>query len=253
MAVDHRASKASVSSPADIPFLKNDIGFDQEGDPFIVNTPQALCCNCGTRSALQGIDTHFEKKAVFSTNFDDRQTIALALPYCAVCADRVGKYPTSRAIVFLIGFVLWFVASMGLVTVFPGRYAWMRLIEMLLPMVPVVLLFRALGRPKAPMTARYAPVKIKEFEGQSNSVRYGGASLWVITAIAGLLGAVIRMLSNKNPNAIEVLSIKFSNADYAKAFRKDEKPILWLEGGKDLLVEGKSSPARHVQSKWRDM
>lgn len=220
MALDQAARRTSTSSRPDIPFLTNDIGFDHEGDPFIVNTPQAQCCNCGTASGLECIQTHFEKKAVFSTNYDDRQAIALALPYCAVCAKRVGKFPTSRALVFLVGFVLWFVAAMGLVMTVPGRHAWIRFVEVLLPIVPIVLLFRFIGKPKAPMTARYAPVKIKEFDGQSNAVRYGGLSLWIITAIAGLLGALHRMVSSKDPNAIETLSIRFSNVAYAKSFRK---------------------------------
>lgn len=214
------AGQAEAKPQVKLPVLENAIGMDGSQDTVTIYTPQSHCCNCGTRAGLTPIDTRFIQKSKYSTNFDNRLYFDLALPYCKSCAKSANKYPVSSIIPFLVGFVLWTVIVFGLMAVLPmPKYAVLRMLEVFGPIVPVVLLFRWLASPKAPQTSKYTPVQIKEFSGQTNAVRYGGVSAFVITGIAALVGMITRAISGKDHRAIERLSFKFSNLLYAKAFQ----------------------------------
>lgn len=213
---------ANANAPTSVTAsLENEAGFDADGEPFIVSTPDSPCCNCGTQAGLAPVPTHYVKAAKFSTNLDDRPWFDLELPYCQRCAARVGKYSAATVLRILVGFVLWGGSLMGLAVMLPtGAPAWLRWFVFVPPVVLVWLAFRLWDRPSAPMTAKWFPVRIREYSGHPRQVRYAGISAFVLSGIAAVVGSVTHKLSGKNPNAIYKLTFQFSNPKYAAAFAK---------------------------------
>ncbi len=210
------------------PTVSNEIGRTVNGDPFIVQTPQGFCCNCGSEDHISTIETGFVKHLVFSTRFDKEKTIALDLPYCAECADSVGKYPMSRALKWLLAICIWF-AGFFLILVktnLPQQNLFVRLLLVCLPLIPGVLVFNWIGRPKAPKTSACTPVKIREFSRNPHSVRNEGRAMLIVSAIAALLGKIFKKLNQDDPNKIRTISMKFSNPAYAKEFKKNNKSYI---------------------------
>ena len=224
------ASAAEIKEATEkvVPIVSNEIGTTINGDPFLVQTPQSFCCNCGVKTAVTTIETDFFRDLIFSTRFEKDKAILLALPYCPECAEGVGRYPMSSPLKWLLAFCVYFGFQMLITSQVnvSQKYLIVRLLFLLAPIVPSVLVFRWMGQPKAPKTSSYTPVKIKEFSRNPNSTRYEGQGLVFISAIAAVLGVLFKHLSKQNPDKIKKLTIKFSNPAYAKEFRKKNKNFI---------------------------
>ncbi|MET3107531.1 hypothetical protein AAKU67_002026 [Oxalobacteraceae bacterium GrIS 2.11] len=223
-AVADDKSKPTVNAP---PAIANELGTTVHGDPFIVHSPQSFCCNCGEQSRVKTIGTDFVKHLLFSTRFEDEKVITLALPYCPVCAQSVGKYPMSSGLKGLLVFCVWFAAFFTLALKNVGNHSVLiRLMIFVLPFIPAAGLNFWMGRPKAPQTSKYTPVIIKEYSRNPNSVRNEGRAMLIISAIAAGLGAIFKRVSQHDPDQIKRFTMKFSNPAYAKAFKKCNKNFI---------------------------
>lgn len=198
----------------------NEIGTTIEDGPFFVQTPQSMCCNCGTKTAVSAIATPFAKNLLLSTRSESGHQIELDLPYCPTCADSIGKYPLSSGLKGLIGFCIWLLIFMWLASTFnlPHQPLTMRLLAVAAPLIPVWLALLWIGKPKAPMTSKFRPVIINEYARNPNATRPQGRAL--------LLAWFYRKLSRQDPDKIKRISMKFSNPGYAKAFRKANKAFI---------------------------
>jgi hypothetical protein len=95
-----------------------------------------------------------------------------------------------------------------------------------LPVIPAVVAFKFIGRPRSPKTSACTPVIIKEFSRNPNSVRNEGRGMILISAIAALLGHIFKKLNDHDPEKIYKFSIKFSNRSYGKEFKKKNKNFI---------------------------
>jgi len=219
-----------VKEPVPIRSLSvtNEVGTTVSGDPFFVQTPEDLCCNCGTRHDVSLLETRFVKHLVFSTRFESEQEIALDLPYCPSCAEQVGNYPMTPALKWLIAFGIWFMGLMLLMSQFalPQKYVAVRMLLLIVPLIPAALAFRWIGKPTAPQTSKYTPVIIKEYSRNPNATRQEGRAMVLVSIIAQLLGWFYKKVSDHDPDRIKVLTMKFSNRDYARAFKKINKSFI---------------------------
>ena len=208
--------------------VSNEIGTTTNGDPFLVKTPQSFCCNCGETSGIATIETEFYKHLVYSTRFENDKAILLALPYCPDCADSVGQYPMSNGLKWLLAFCVWFgTFFLFMSQINPAQHnLFVRLLILLLPIVPAVVLFKWIGRPKAPKTSNCTPVIIKEFSRNPNSTRNEGRGMLIASAIAALLGAIFKRLTKEDSDRIKLISVKFSNRAYEKEFKKNNKSFI---------------------------
>jgi hypothetical protein len=208
--------------------VSNEIGTTTNGDPFLVKTPQSFCCNCGEASDIATIETEFYKQLVYSTRFEKDKAILLALPYCPNCADSVGQYPMSSGLKWLLAFCAWFgVFFLMMSQINPAQHnLFVRLLFLLLPIVPAVVLFKWIGRPKAPKTSNCTPVIIKEFSRNPNSTRNEGRAMLIASAIAALLGTIFKRLTNADSDRIKLISMRFSNRAYEKEFKKNNKSFI---------------------------
>jgi len=208
--------------------VTNEIGTTIQDDPFFVQTPQSMCCNCGTKTAISAVATPFVKHLVFSTRFEKEHQIELDLPYCPTCADSIGKYPISSPLQWLIGFCIWMLVFMWLASTFnlPQKPLVMRLLASVVPLIPALLALRWIGKPKAPMTSKYTPVIIKEYSRNPNSTRQEGRAMLLVSVLAQMLGWFYKKVSRHDPDKIKLITMKFSNPVYAKAFRKANKTFV---------------------------
>jgi len=221
---------ADVKEPVPIKSLSvtNEVGTTVNGDPFFVQTPEDLCCNCGTRDEVSLIETRFVRHLMFSTRFEKEQEIALELPYCPVCAEQVGKYPMSSALKWLIAIGIWYLGMLWLVAQFayPLKPFPVRMLFLIVPLIPGALVFRWIGKPAAPQTSKYTPVIIREYSRNPNSTRHEGRAMLLVSMIAQVIGWFYKKVSDHDPDRIKVLTMKLSNRDYAKAFRKVNKSFI---------------------------
>jgi hypothetical protein len=200
-----------------VPVVANDVGYDHDGESFLVYTPQTHCCNCGKREALLTIDTHFVEAA--DTAYTEQRAILLSLPYCAPCGKRANKYPISGPFKVVIGFAIWILLTMGLALNLPiDLPQWARILMLIVPIAAVVAFFYVIGRPKAPMTARYSPVRIKQYGGRPGAARAIGTTALFLALVHGLAKLLTRLITRKDPHATGRLNFSFSNPTYAKAF-----------------------------------
>jgi len=208
--------------------VTNEIGTTIQDGPFFVQTPQSICCNCGTKTAISAVATPFVKHLVFSTRFEHEKQIELDLPYCPTCADGIGKYPISTGLQWLIGFGIWLLLFMWLASTYNVAHKplTMRLLAVVGPLIPALLALRWIGRPKAPMTSKYTPVIIKEYARNPNSTRQEGRAMLPVSVLAQMLGWFYKKLSRHDPDKIKCITMKFSNPAYAKAFRKANKAFV---------------------------
>jgi len=206
----------------------NEIGTTVKDSPFFVLTPQDICCNCGTKTAVSAIATPFVKHLQFSTRFENEHMIELDLPYCPTCSESVGKYPMSAGLKWLIGFVIWITAFMWVAATFniPQKHLMIRLLAPLLSLIPAMLVTGWISKPKKPMTSKYTPVIIKEFSRNPNSTRQEGRAMLFVSLLAQILGFFYKKLSKHDPDKISVLTMKFSNSAYGKLFKKANKAFI---------------------------
>jgi hypothetical protein len=200
-----------------VPVVANEAGYDHDGESFLIYTLQTHCCNCGKRDALLTIDTHFVEAT--DTVYTEQRTMRLALPYCKPCGNRANKYPVSSALKVVVGFAIWLGLLMVLAISLPlNAPQVVRILTVVLSIAAVVALFHFIGRPKAPMTSNYTPVKIKQFGGRPGAARAWGSAALFLAQVHGIAKLLTRVVTSKDPNATGKLNFSFSNPTYAKAF-----------------------------------
>ena len=204
------------------PVLTNEIGITVKGNPFFVQTPQEMCCNCATRSTVSPIETPFVKNLVFSSRFEGEHQFQLDLPYCPTCAESIGKYPMRSALKWLIGCCIWFLVFMWLALTFnlPQKPLLIKLLILTVPLIPAILAIHWTGKPKAPMTSKYTPVMIKEYSRNSDATRPEGRAMLLVW------GWLVKKFGKPDQDKIRQLSMKFSNPDYRRAFRKANRTFI---------------------------
>lgn len=210
------------------PAIVNEIGTTTSDQPFFIQTPQGMCCNCGRTEHVDTVQTYFYKPLKYSTRFEEESAIALDLPYCPLCANSVGKYPMSAGLRWLIGFSMWFVIFMVLIIKLDlGQTGGLtKMVVMGLAMLPGYLLLRWIGMPSKPQTSKYTPVIVKEFARNPNSARNEGKGMLIATLLAQLLGMLVKKFSAQNSDRIEKVTMVFSNAAYGNAFKKVNKKFI---------------------------
>lgn len=200
-----------------VPVAVNEVGYDHDGETFLVYTPQTHCCNCGKSEALDAIDTHYIEAA--DTAYTEQRTMQLSLPYCAPCGKRANKYPVSSALKIVIGFAIWIGLTMGMAMSFPPDSPLaVRILTLVLPLAAVIALFYFMGRPKPPMTSGYTPVKVRQYGGRPGAARAAGSAALFLLLAHILAKLLTRLVTHKDPNATGKLHFRFSNPTYAKAF-----------------------------------
>lgn len=243
--LDPEATPAAGSAPADrsvdadkdaakettsrlVPVVTNEIGTTTSDQPFFVQTPQHICCNCGRDAHLDTYHTKFFRPIVYSTRFEKKRVIALDLPYCPLCAGSIDQYPMNNAFKGLIAFGIWFILFF-VITVemnLAQHGLFLKLVMMVLSAVPSYLLLRWMAKPSAPQTSKYTPVIIKEFSGNPKWLRNEGMSKMLATKIAQFVGLVAKKISKSDPGRIAKITMAFSNPTYASAFKKLNKKFI---------------------------
>ncbi|PRC93639.1 hypothetical protein [Solimicrobium silvestre] len=105
--------------------------------------------------------------------------------------------------------------------VFSTQFKKEKSISLALPYCPTC----ALGI-DAPKSSSNTPVKIKDFSRNPNPTRYERSALLFVSMITALMRMIFKLLGQQDTDYIKKIAIKFSNPEYAKAFKKNNKHFI---------------------------
>lgn len=203
------------------PVLDNVLGHDRHGKRFVVTTPLIYCCNCGTREGLSCISTAFIEPFKLSNRGRGRRVLHLGLPYCAGCATRIDQFPGALTPKLFFWIAAWLAAELmvaGLLAHAATPVIWLGVIA---TTVAIVGIRRWLVYPRAPMTAKYLPVKILEYDCDPRDIRGDdGLIIPVLSAVAENIVDMGHAIKGTRAEGIDQLTFEFTNRLYGKAFGK---------------------------------